>query len=266
MATQDKYTSKLAGQSVLIIGGTSGLGYGLAEACLENYAGRVILSSSRQHSIDTAIQRLQASYPQSSTVLEGHPCDLGTEATLESNVEGLFSKIVDKLDHIVFTAGDVLTAVPLAQLTLSALKQAGMVRFFAPFFVAKHAVSYLNPGPASSFTLTTGAAGDRPVPGMPAVSAFSAGLHGLIRSLALEMRPVRVNLVSPSAVDTELWARALGHGSEERKAAMFAHHRSTVATGQVGQVEDVVESFLYLLKDKNVTGTIIRSDGGYLIM
>ena len=261
-----RYTTKLARKTVLIIGGSSGLGFGVAEACIENNVSRIILSSLRQTKIDAAIDRLKTTYPDTKTVICGYNCDLGNETNLESNIQRLFSQIDVKLDHIVFTAGDALRGTPLSQLDLPELEQAGVVRFFAPFFVAKHGVGHLNPGPDSSITLTTGAAADKPLTGMVAIAAYSAGLHGLTRALALDLKPVRVNLVSPSAVDTELWDTALGPDSHERKMAMFKHHESTVATGRVGQVEDVVESFLYAMKDRNTTGTVIRTDGGYPLM
>lgn len=266
MSNQAKYTSKLAGASVLILGGTSGLGFGLAEACLENGASRLILSSSKQQKVDSAVSRLKASYPDDRAEVIGHACDLGNEHTFESEIDKLFSSIDGKVDHVVFTAGDILTSTPLEQLDFQSLKQSGIVRFFAPFFVAKTAVKHLSPGPASSITLTTGSGGDRPVAGRPAINAFSSGLHGLARALALDLKPIRVNVISPAATDTELWDTVLGPNSQEKKAAMFKQQSLHLATGQVARVEDVVEAYLYVLKNRNVTGTVIRSDGGRLVM
>lgn len=251
---------------MLLIGGTSGLGFGLAEACLENGASRIILSSSKQQKIESAVSRLKASYPGIKAEVIGYACDLSNEHTLESEIDKLFSQIEGKIDHVVFTAGDILTSTPLEQLDLQSLKQAGMVRFFAPFFVAKTAVKHLSPGPTSSITLTTGSGGDRPVPGRPAINAYSTGLHGLARALALDLKPVRVNVISPAATDTELWDTVLGPNSQEKKAAIFKQQSLHLATGQVAQAEDVVEAYLYVLKNKNVTGTVIRSDGGRLVM
>lgn len=265
MANKHKYLSKLDRTTILIIGGTSGIGFGLAEACIENDVSYLILVSANQSKVDSAISRLGSTYPANKTAITGYCCDLGDEVTLDSNVQTLFEQIGSKIDHVVFTAGDALTATPLSDVTPLNFKQAGMVRLFAPLIVAKHASKYLNSGPESSITITTGSAGDKPVPGRPAVNVWASASHGLVRSLALELKPVRVNLISLGAVDTELWEKALGPGWREKKMALFESQAKKLATGRVGLVEDVVESYLYVLKDKNVTGSVIRTDGGILL-
>ncbi|KIW69579.1 hypothetical protein PV04_05449 [Phialophora macrospora] len=262
--TTPKYTNKLANTSVLIIGGTSGLGFGLAEALIEHRVSKLYISSSRKERVDAAISRLQSAYPESTTKITGLPCNLGDEATLESNIKTLFRGIDSKLDHVVFTAGDPLAAKPLQELDMQSMKQAGMVRFFAPFFVAKEAVGYLNAGQASSITLTTGSVSERPIPNWTVVASYASGLHGMTRGLALDLKPLRVNLISPGGVDTELWVNSLG--DKDKAQAVFEVMKTRVATGEIGRVEDVVESYLYVLKDQNVTGSVIRSDGGIFLM
>lgn len=284
MATTNKYTSKLVGTSVLVVGGTSGIGFGVAEALVEHGVGRLYISSSRPQKVESAVARLKAAYPErvtKTTTITGLTCDLGDEAKLEENVRELFAKIAaddnpagasnndnnnskgaNKLDHIVFTAGDPLAPTPLDHVTLDSARRSGLVRFFAPLMVAKYGSPLLTPGPASSITFTTGAAAEKPAAGWTVISAFASGLFGMVRGLALELKPIRVNIVSPGAVDTELWD-AFGL---DNKAAAMAEYAKKQATGRVGAVEDVVESYLFLLKDKNVTGTIVRSDGGVFLM
>lgn len=265
MTSQTKYLSKLNGTTVLIIGGSSGLGFGLAEACVEHQVARLILSSSREQKIDEARKRLKSSYPDSKTVVTGYAYDLSDETTLESNVEELFDRIEGTIDHVVFTAGDAVSAQPITEVDFQSVKQAGLVRFFAPFFVAKFATKHLSSGPTSSITLTTGGADERPLPGRPAATAYAAALHGLVRSLALDLKPVRANLISVGAIDTEIWNTNLGPNSRDLKPVVFKQLAEKAATGAVGQVDDAVESYLYVLKDKNVTGTVIRTDGGILL-
>jgi NAD(P)-dependent dehydrogenase (short-subunit alcohol dehydrogenase family) len=263
MAFAKKYTTKLAGTNVLVIGGTSGLGFGLAEALVEHDVAHLFLSSSSEAKISKSIDRLKTAYPDNKTSIKGLVCNLADEATLESNVEKLFAQIDGKLDHIVFTAGDALAPSPLSDVTLASAKKCGMVRFFAPIFVAKYGVPHINPGPASSITLTTGSAAEKPHSNWTVVSSFASGLFGMTRGLALDLKPLRVNLVSPGAVDTELWD---GSYDAETKAAALKEFGKRMATGVAGSVEDVVESYLYAMKDKNVTGTVIRTDGGVFIM
>jgi NAD(P)-dependent dehydrogenase (short-subunit alcohol dehydrogenase family) len=260
----NKYTSKLDNTTVLIVGGTSGIGFGLAEALLEHAAAHVYISSSRQSSIDKSIDRLKKSYSDAKTKVTGIQCDLGNEDTIETNVKNLFNQIEGNLDHVVFTAGDPLASKPLAEIDLAFMRKAGMVRFFAPFLIAQAASTRMNPGPASSITLTTGSVSEKSIKDWSVVASFASGLHGMTRSLALELKPVRVNLISPGGVETELWMNSIGDKEKVKQA--LEGMKKHVATGQVGQVEDVVESYLYVLKDKNVTGTVIRTDGGHFLL
>ncbi|KAL2421394.1 Short-chain dehydrogenase/reductase phqE [Exophiala dermatitidis] len=273
---QNKYTSKLAGTSVLVVGGTSGLGYGVAEAMIEHGVAKLYVSSSREEKVASAVKRLEAvaeavaktnTSPTTTTsnrvTVTGLTCDLSNEATLESNVQKLFSQINHKLDHIVFTAGDPLAPTPLDQVTIDSAKQVGMVRFFGAVMVAKHGAPLLNPGPASSITFTTGMTAEKPMGvGWTVISGVASGLFGLVRGLALELKPIRVNLVSPGTVVTELWDTM----ARDNKEQLLAEYAKKQATGRVGAVEDVVESYLFLIKDKNATGTVARSDGGAFLM
>lgn len=94
-----------------------------------------------------------------------------------------------------------------------------MVRFFSTLLLGKHAPKYLTGGRESSITLTTGGVSERPMPGWVMVNGYATGLHGVCRGLALDLKPIRVNLVSPGAVKTELWANA-GLSDEQAKGLM----------------------------------------------
>ncbi|KAF2224200.1 hypothetical protein BDZ85DRAFT_280809 [Elsinoe ampelina] len=265
MSDSTKYTSKLHGKRILIIGGSAGIGYAVAEASLEHGA-HVTISSSQPSRIDRAITSLLHSYPSAKSRLQGHPADMATSPTLESNIVSLLDfateKNTKKLDHIVWTAGDALAVMPLSDLTVEKVTQAGMVRFFGPVMLGKHAGTYLNPGPESGIVLTTGSVSERPIPGWAAPGGFATALHGLNRGLALDLKPVRCNLVSPGAVDTELWA---GMSGEERRRR-FEYFGEKSTTGRVGRVEDVAEAYLYLMRDQNVTGSLVSTNAGALLV
>jgi NAD(P)-dependent dehydrogenase (short-subunit alcohol dehydrogenase family) len=191
---------------------------------------------------------------------------LNDETTLESNLAALLNNTTadasNPLDHAVFTAGDALAAVKLAEADMAFIKQAGMVRFFAPMLLGKLLPAHLRPGPGSSYTITTGAVSEHPIPDWTVVGSFATGLHGLTRQLAIDLKPLRVNLISPGAVETELW-----HGMpEDKRKAMMESFEAKMATGKVGQPEDVAESYLYCMRDANVTGSVISTNGGHLIM
>ncbi|KAL8947137.1 MAG: hypothetical protein Q9183_007824, partial [Haloplaca sp. 2 TL-2023] len=183
-----KYTKKLSGARVLVIGGSSGIGFAVAEACVENGC-TVIISSSQQSRIDSSISRLLTSYPSAKDRVIGHPCDLASSSA-EENIKALFSK-VGTVDHIVFTAGDKLATIPLKDATLESMQKAGMVRFFSPLLVAKYAPHHLSPGPSSSITLTTGSASEKPVAGWSVPASYAGAMHSMMRNLALDLRPIR---------------------------------------------------------------------------
>ncbi|KAI4664297.1 uncharacterized protein J4E79_003800 [Alternaria viburni] len=270
MTDQKRYTNKLTSSRILVIGGTSGLGYSVAEACLENGA-LVTISSSNPSRIDAAVSKLKTAYPSAADTknprIRGLAVDLGKPETLEEELKTLLEKTVEsmpesKLDHVVFTAGDKLADIKLGDMTMQNILAAGQIRFFAPLLLAKHLPQYLVQSYKSSYTITTGAVSEKPIPNWSVIGAYAGGLHSMVRNLALDMKPIRVNGVSPGAVDTEMW----DHHGEERKQEIMRGMESRMATERVGRPEDVAETFLGLLRDYNVDGTMVRTDGGGMLM
>ena len=277
-----KYTSKLKNARVLIIGGTSGIGFGIAEALLEHDA-TVIISSSSQGRVSGAVEELYAINPAAKGRVQGIVCNLGSPDEVESDVKGLFLKVAPggKLDHVVYTAGDALAVGNFEQFSLKAIQQAGMVRFFGVLIVAQHLREHLKDGPSSSFIMTTGmylcititshymltswvgGLSQRPRKDWTVVMSYLTGLEGMSRALARDLAPIRVNLVGPGPVDTELWS---DHDETGNLDELKANIASTMALGSFGKIEDVVESYLYLMKDRNTTGSIVYTNGGGLLV
>jgi len=259
MPDQQKYIAKLRNATILIIGGSSGIGYGVAEASVEHGA-TVIISSSSKSRVSSAVQRLQSAYPSRAASIRGYACDLGDTKTIDANVAKLF-ETVGTLDHIVYTAGDAVAALPLQEVTAVKFQKAGVVRFLGVMLVAKQALTHLNPGPKSSFTITTGSSAEKPHPRWSVPVSYGGGLISMARGLALDMKPIRVNIISPGVVDTELW-----NMSDEMKQNVFTEMGSKMPTGRVGRVEDVAEAYIYAMKDQNLTGSLISTNGGGLLI
>ncbi|KAK3677055.1 hypothetical protein LTR78_003260 [Recurvomyces mirabilis] len=248
MSDAVKYTNKLHGAKVLVIGGSSGIGFGVAEALLEHGA-HVIISSSNPDRVNSTLDKLLKDYPSAKSRLSGYPCNLGEQASLDENVKQLLEKSTKeggKLDHVVYTAGDSLAMIPIGEVTTEKAIKAGMVRFFGPLIVAKHAPAYLNPGPKSSLVLTTGSVSERPRPNWSVIGSFATGLQGMTRGLALDLKPIRVNLISPGVVNTELWNGM----SEEQKQKLFKESAEKLPTGRVPTPSDIAEVYLGCLKDQ----------------
>jgi NAD(P)-dependent dehydrogenase (short-subunit alcohol dehydrogenase family) len=262
MSDAQKYTNKLRGARVLIVGGSAGIGYAVAEGCLE-YGATVHIASSNKDRVAKAIDSLLASYPSAKGRLHGHTCDLSNAATLESNVAELFAAI-GTLDHVISTAGDPFKRqvspegkTGIHAVTVESLIERAMVRTFAVQILAKHAIKYLEPSYRSSITLTTGSMSEKPLPGGGGGGGYALGLHMIAKGLALDLAPVRVNAVSPGGVETEL-LRSFGDDLVES-------FRKMTCTGRIAEPGEVAEAYLYLLKDTNCTGSVLRTDGGLLV-
>jgi NAD(P)-dependent dehydrogenase (short-subunit alcohol dehydrogenase family) len=260
-----KYISKLQNKRVLILGGTSGIGFCVAEAGIESGA-KVIISGSRQSKIDSAIERIKSSYPDCGTRISGHACDLADTDALEQNLEALLkfatSEGTKKLDHVVFTAGDSFNVKGLADMTVDSIHKLGTVRFVAAILLGKLLVpKYINSSAESSITLTGSVNSTKPSAGWSVLAGWGAAIEGLSRGLAVDLKPIRVNCVAPGAVNTEL----IQSRSGDKLEFVLKHFRDMTTTGTVGRPEDLAETYLYCMKDRFVTASVLHSNGGHLL-
>ncbi|RWA10712.1 hypothetical protein EKO27_g4381 [Xylaria grammica] len=253
------FRSKLSGSRVLVIGGTSGMGFGVSKACV--YEGStVIIVSSKESRVASAISRLKEANPNAQ--VEGRVCNVGNADDLESNVAQLFDSIQGPLDHIVFTAGDELAIGPVSGLSVPTIIQGGTVRFIAPLIIAKYAAERLTKSRSSSYTIVGGERSKRPTPGWAIPASYIAGLNGMVRALAMDLKPIRVNLVHPGAVKTEMWETL----PEDVRNQAWEDIARRYPTGIIGSPDDVAEAFIYLMKDANSTGSVVHTNGGSLLV
>jgi NAD(P)-dependent dehydrogenase (short-subunit alcohol dehydrogenase family) len=259
-----KYINKLQGKRVLIFGGTSGIGHAVAEALLEHGA-KIVISGSTTESLQRAVDRLQKAYPDVNPErIATSVCDLVQTDTLEGRLRELLKEVVSKdeqkIDHIVFTAGnrfDVAggitgTDIPLVNSIMA-------VRVYAPILIAKviATTDYVTKSASTSFTFTSGTAHTRPIKTWPVIAMMSGALQGLATGLAVELAPIRVNVVNPGLFKTEL-------ASKWVPEALEAASNMTL-TKRLGQPEDIAEAYLYFMKDASVDGTALVSDNGKVV-
>ncbi|TVY77465.1 Short-chain dehydrogenase/reductase ATR9 [Fusarium oxysporum f. sp. cubense] len=242
---------EIKNKSILIIGGSSGIGYGVADRALAEGA-KVHILSSNPSRLQDSVADLKRKH--TGAEVTSHVCDLAV-ADVEQNIEKVLESI-KPIDHIVYTAGDSLPIIPIDQINIEMIHKAGHIRFVVPLLLAKLAPRYLRPGYQSSLTLTSGAGGEKPFPNWSLIAGYLTGLQGLTRNLALDLKPLRVNLVSPGVVDTPL--HGVGGVNDEM--------RNHVTLGKVGTPEEVAEAYIYLMKDTNVTGSCISTNGGSLLL
>ena len=238
---------QLESQRIVILGGTSGIGLATAERAAADGA-TVIVASSSAERIDAALERLPAS-------AEGYTVDVRRE----EQIRDLFSRL-GSFDHLAFTAGETLQIGAIADTDLNAAQRALDVRLWGAYAAAKHAVAHLRPG--GSIVLSSGIAGTRPEPTWTVASAICGALDALTRALAVELAPIRVNAVAPGVVRSDLWREM----SEEDRSAMYDSLSEALPVGRVGEVGDIAETFLYLMRNGYSSVTIVTVDGGSVLV
>ena len=269
-------SSKLAGKRILIIGGSSGIGYAVA-ANVYSEGATVILTSANSDRLSAAATKLkqqQQTNSHKTGSIHTIACDLLDAADsekLDANIASLFAQIpvvLDSssgpyLDHIVFTAGRAPDFMPVDGVTLDAAQRSSLLRLWAPTLVAKHGKAYLGKGNENSITFTSGSAGQKTGgPGWTVTAGINAGVEGVVRALASELKPVRVNVVSPGAVATEMWSPL----PEEQRNGIWQQLSQGLATGKIAQPKDVAEAYAYLMKDDGCSAATINTNGGLLVM
>jgi NAD(P)-dependent dehydrogenase (short-subunit alcohol dehydrogenase family) len=244
---QRSKTMTLNGKKIVVLGGTSGIGLAVAQAAAKEGA-QAVVASSRKESVDRALKALPAGS-------EGHALDL----TDEAQVKDLFDRIGD-FDHLVFTAGENLQLAELAKTPVADAQRFFTLRYWGAFTAVKYGSPHIRK--AGSIVLTSGVAGARPHKGWGVAASICAAMEGFTRAMAVELAPVRVNAVSPGVIKSPLWA---GMTDADREA-MYRTIGAALPVGRVGEVEDVAESYLYLMRNGFSTGQVIVVDGGTVLI
>jgi len=237
----------LNGERVVVLGGTSGLGYAVATKAARAGAA-VVVASSRRERVEAAVASLGEG-------AEGRVVDLADEA----NVRDFFAG-VGPFDHLVYTAGESLLTGDVAATDVSAARAFFDVRLWGAFAAAKYAGPLLRP--SGSIVLTTGAAGRRPHRGWAVAATLCTAMEGLTRALAIELAPIRVNVVCPGVVRTPLWRDM----PEAARDAMYRDLGATLPVGRVGEAEDLAEAYLFLMRERYATGQVVVVDGGAMLV
>ncbi|RFU67151.1 SDR family oxidoreductase [Bacillus sp. V59.32b] len=232
----------LKGKRVVIVGGTSGIGLATAKAFLEESA-QIIIASRSASKLSEAKQSLGDG-------VETYEVDFRSDEKLAD----FFNK-VGKFDHLVVTAGEGAMG-QFSDLPVNDAKAAFDSKFWGQYITVKAAIPFLNE--AGSITLTSGVYGVRPPKGASTLAAINSALEGLVRGLAVDLAPVRVNIVSPGIVDTPMY----GGMPQEQRQAMYNGIAEQLPVGRVATSEDIAESYVYLAKNGFSTGTVILIDGG----
>ena len=185
--------------------------------------------------------------------------DLDTRATAvaldiadEDAVRALFDSL-ESVDHVVNLAGTFAFGALLTT-DIAALRSPVDTRFWGPVYVCKYAAPRMTTG---SLTFCTGTGVDRPRPGGAVFSAAAGGSEVFSRAMALELAPIRVNVVRPGTIDTPLFARS----NEDRERAI-AERSARIPLRRIGRAEEIAHAIHFLMTNEYVTGVTLPVDGG----
>jgi NAD(P)-dependent dehydrogenase (short-subunit alcohol dehydrogenase family) len=174
-------------------------------------------------------------------------------------MQKLFTRL-GSFDHLVFTAGKTLQLGSLESMDFGAARHAFELRYWGAYLAAKYGRSNIRAG--GSIVFTSGTAGRRPRRGWTLVASICAAMEGLTRALAVELAPIRVNIVSPYVVKTPLWAEM----AEADREALYRRTAGKLPVGHVGEAEEIAEAYLYLMHQSYSTGQVLIVDGGALLV
>src|SRR6202789_3760904 len=233
---------ELPGQTVVVIGGSAGIGLETARRARAEGAEVIITGRNpdrlAQAGQDVGAQRTAA-------------FDANDNAALES----FFSELPAPIDHVLVTAGGPRYG-PLLEMDSAQVRDAVSDHLVLALDVARNAAGKMRPG--GTLLLIGGPGGRRVGHGLGIVSAATAALPPFTAALALELAPIRVNLIAAGFGDTPLSASLLGDQLEERRQEL----RATLPIGRVVLPSDVAALAVHIMSNTALTGATYDIDGG----
>ncbi|MFD4669662.1 SDR family oxidoreductase [Lentzea sp. NPDC058450] len=231
---------------IVVVGGTSGIGLAVAQAAAA--AGPQVIIGSRS---EQSVQQALGDLPEGARGLQ-------VDVTSPGSLAAFFTEI-GPFDHLVYTAGDALVRGVIADYDPLQAQKFFDIRLFRALDTVRSALPTLNP--SGSVTLTSGAAAFRGGAGKLLGTTVSAAVNAAAVSLAVELAPIRVNVVAPGVVRTPLWAGM----PEEAREGLFTMAGGGTLLGRVADAEDVARAYVSLMDQDYVTGNVAVLDGGSIL-
>ena len=231
----------LLGQTLVVIGGSAGIGFETARLARAEGAD-VIITARNPDRLHAAGLQLGASIA-------------AFDATNFDRLKRFFNELPRPIDHVLVTGPGPYYA-PFLEFDIDKLRRDVDAHLLLPLEIARNAVGKVRPGGTLIFMSGTG--GRRTAPGFYFISALTAALPAMIRNLALELAPVRVNLIAAGFVDTPLSATLLGEQLDARREQL----RSGLPIRRVVGPGDVAALAIHLMINTALTGATFDIDGG----
>jgi NAD(P)-dependent dehydrogenase (short-subunit alcohol dehydrogenase family) len=233
---------ELHGQTVVVIGGSAGIGLETARRARAEGA-EVIVTGRDRGRLDRAAREL------------GALSSAAFDATDEDALERFFDGLPKPVDHVLLSGGGPYYA-PLAELDFEQVREDVERHLLLPVRIGQLAVGNVRPG--GSLLFISGTGGRRRGAGLTLISALTAALPALVANLAVEVAPIRANVIAPGFVDTPLSASLLGDQLDARREEL----RATLPIRRVVGPEDVAALAVHLMANTALTGATYDVDGG----
>lgn len=236
----------LLNQKIVIIGGSSGIGLEIAKQAVALGA-EVIIASRSEHKLQQAITQIGSQVV--SYVLD---------TTQEQQMKTFFEEI-GAYDHLVVSAAETSGGAFLETDTAIA-RSLFENKFWGQYYAAKYGAPKLSP--QGSITLFSGVVAYKSMIGSAVLGAVNAAVSNLGQTLALELAPIRVNVVSPGIIDTPARSKM----PEEVRTQFYKGIANKLPVKRVGTVSDVAQGVLYLIHNSFATGTVLHIEGGHTLV
>lgn len=230
-------------QHVIITGGSSGIGLCLAQTLSERGARLTLLGRD--------LRKLEAAAAQINGPVELASVDVSKEQAVAAFFGG-----IEQLDHLITAAAGTVRGT-VQELEVAQARALFDSKFWGQYHCAKYAAPKLSAH--GSMVLFSGWISRKPMAGVSTLAAVDAAIEALGRTLALELAPRRVNVITPGMIDTPLWSARLT-AAEQR--AHFARIGQALPVGRPGTPQDVAHAVRFLLENGFTTGAVLDVDGG----
>jgi len=227
----------------VIVGGSSGIGLATARTLLD--AGQKVSIAGR------SAERLESA----AKLLDGRAQAVVMDA---ANVESVTRTLetIGAFDHLVLALGSTKGAGPFASVDLAEVRQGFDEKVFPHFATAQAALPFL--AQDGSITFVSAVTAHAAIPGTAGIGAANAAVAALVPILAAELKPIRVNGVSPGVIDTPWWDFL----PADVRTSLFADYAAKTPVGRVGTPDDVARAVAFLVTNGFMSGEVIVCDGG----
>ena len=235
-------TPKLLGQTVVVIGGSAGIGLETARLAKAEGA-KLILAARNPEHLKSAASEVEAERTAS------------FDATDFELLEKFFDELPAPVDHVLVTGPGPYYA-PLPELDLDKARRDIGAHLLLPMVIARKAIDKVRPG--GTLLFMGGVGGRSAAKGLVLISALTSALPAMVKNLALEVAPIRVNLIAAGFVDTPLSAELLGDQLEARRKQL----RDQLPIRRVVGPADVAALAVHIMTNTALTGATYDIDGG----